>query len=49
MPDQPKTPARTIRVPEGDWAEFLAATKRNDTTASEVLRRAVVNYNRRNK
>ena len=49
MPDQPKTPARTIRVPDDLWQALLAAAAKNNESASDVLRRAAENYVRRNR
>jgi predicted transcriptional regulator len=49
MPDQPKTPARTIRVPESLWQEVREAATKNSESVSDVARRAFANYVRRNR
>lgn len=38
------TTARSVRVPDDLWDAALAATEANGETASDVIRRALLNY-----
>lgn len=44
VPDQEKTPRRTVRVSEELWARALAVAALNHETASDVVRRALEQY-----
>ena len=41
MPNQPKTPARAVRIDDETWAELRAVADRDGVTASDVVRRAI--------
>lgn len=47
MPNQPKTTAKTVRVPEPLWEAARAKAGERDETISDVVRRALSNYVRR--
>jgi hypothetical protein len=49
MPNPRHTPMRTIRIAEDLWQQALATAAANEESVSEVVRRALVNYVRRNK
>jgi len=48
MVKQPMVP-RQVRVPEKLWDTAKAAAEQNDETISDVIRRALENYVRRNR
>lgn len=41
MPNQPKTPAHTIRFDDEDWTKVTAKAKATGVSASDVVRAAV--------
>jgi negative regulator of replication initiation len=47
MPNQPKTPHRTIRVDDDLWHLVVAKAAERGETVSDVVRRALVRYVRR--
>lgn len=47
MPNQPKHPARTVRVPDSLWAEAKAKADERGETMSQVIRDALRRYVRR--
>ena len=49
MPNQPKTPARSIRVGDDLWNDFREVAKLNGTTATAVLVSCAKDYVRRHK
>jgi hypothetical protein len=44
MPNSPKTPTRSIRIPDDEWQAALAATKANGETVTNVVRSALRKY-----
>lgn len=44
MPNQPKTPLRSIRVEEALWAAALEKADERGESVSEVIRRALRRY-----
>ena len=44
VPNQPKTPARVIRIPDDVWVAVGQMADREGTTPSEIVRRAVAAY-----
>lgn len=48
-PRGPRTPIRTVRVDDELWAAALEAAARNGETVSEVVRRALVAYVRKDR
>jgi predicted HicB family RNase H-like nuclease len=48
MPNQPKTPQRTVRVPDEVWDEARAAAERQGESISDVIRRSLEDYVKRN-
>jgi negative regulator of replication initiation len=44
MPNQPKTPLRSIRVEEALWTAAMSKAQERGETVSEVLRRALERY-----
>ena len=44
MPNQPKTPHRTIRVPDDLWEAAQVKASREGVTVSDVVRRALTEY-----
>lgn len=44
MPDQPKTPHRTIRVPDDLWHAALATAAARGETVTDVVIRALRRY-----
>jgi hypothetical protein len=44
MPNQPKTPLRSIRVEEALWAAALVKSHERGETVSEVIRKALARY-----
>lgn len=48
VPNQPKTPKRTIRVPDELWQAAKDAASDNAETVTDVILRALVRYVREN-
>lgn len=44
MPNSPKTPTRTVRVPDVVWDAALAKARERGETLSDVMRRALIRY-----
>lgn len=44
MPNQPKTVARTVRVPDELWDAVTAQARERGETVSDVVRRALKRY-----
>jgi negative regulator of replication initiation len=44
VPNQPKTPLRSIRVEEALWTAAMSKAQERGETVSEVLRRALERY-----
>lgn len=44
MPNQEKTPRRTVRVPDDVWQPAARKARDNDENVSEVIRRALADY-----
>jgi hypothetical protein len=49
VPNQPKTKTRGFRIPDDEYAAAQAAAERKGETLTDVVRRALVAYVRRNK
>ena len=49
VPNQPKTPQRTVRVPDDEWDAAKAAAERQGETVTDVIRRALRSYAKRHK
>jgi antitoxin component of RelBE/YafQ-DinJ toxin-antitoxin module len=47
MPNQPKTPARAVRISEETWAALRDVAARYDLTVSDVIRLALDDFLRR--
>jgi antitoxin component of RelBE/YafQ-DinJ toxin-antitoxin module len=47
MPDQPKTPLRSVRVPDDVWQAAQARAAEKGESVSDVVRRALTRYARR--
>lgn len=47
MPNQPKTPNRTLRIDDELWKAARAAAEANGENISDVVRRALRRYVRR--
>ncbi len=47
MPDYGEKP-RAVRIPDGLWDAALRTARRRNETVSEVIRRALTSYVRRN-
>lgn len=47
MPNQPKTPQRTVRVPDDVWAAAKAKAEERGEVLSEVIRKALERYVKR--
>jgi hypothetical protein len=47
MPNQPRTPARAVRVPEDLWKAAQAKAEERGETVTDVIRRALDRYVRR--
>lgn len=46
--DSPETPRRTIRIPNKTWNAAKATAKRKGDTLSEVVRKSLERYVKRN-
>ena len=44
MPNQPKTPGHTIRVPDDEWIPARDKAAENGETMTRVIRRALQSY-----
>lgn len=44
MPNQPKTPARAVRIEDGLWLAAQAKAAERGETVSDVIRRALQRY-----
>lgn len=44
MPNQPATPARTVRIPDDVWDLTKRVAKTRNEHASDVVRRALARY-----
>ena len=44
MPNQPKTPARSVRVPEDLWQAALVRAQERGETVTDVILRALRRY-----
>lgn len=44
VPNQPRTPARSVRIPDDVWAAFKRLAESRGVTASDVVREALENY-----
>ena len=44
MPNQPKTPGHTIRVPDDEWQAARDKAAENGETMTGVIRRALQSY-----
>ena len=44
MPNQPKTPQRTVRIPTDLWEAAKAKAAERGENLSDVIRRALVRY-----
>jgi antitoxin component of RelBE/YafQ-DinJ toxin-antitoxin module len=44
VPNQPKTPQRTVRVPDDVWLAAQERAAQEGVTISEVIRRALQKY-----
>ncbi|MDT4997448.1 MAG: hypothetical protein QOD45_1516 [Pseudonocardiales bacterium] len=47
VPNQPKTPQRTVRIPDEVWEAAKAAAERRGEFISDVIRRALIRYVKR--
>jgi predicted HicB family RNase H-like nuclease len=47
VPNQPKTPQRTVRVPDAVWAAAKAKAEQRGEVLSDVIRRALERYVKR--
>lgn len=47
--EESHTPARNVRIADALWNDAKAAAKANGETISDVIRRALTNYVKRNK
>lgn len=41
MPNQPKTPIRSVRIPDEEWHAAVAKARTEGTTVTEVVRDAL--------
>lgn len=48
VPNAPKTPQRTVRIPDKTWDAAKAAAERKGDNLSEVIRQSLERYVRRN-
>jgi predicted HicB family RNase H-like nuclease len=44
MPNQPKTPIRSVRVPDEEWRAAQEACAANGESVTDVVRRALREY-----
>ncbi len=44
MPNQPKTPIRSVRIDDATWQAAQAAAATNGDTMTDVIRRALSEY-----
>lgn len=44
MPNQPRTPQRTVRIPDAVWESAQVRASQRDETVSDVVRRALERY-----
>ncbi|GGF39299.1 hypothetical protein GCM10007298_38740 [Williamsia phyllosphaerae] len=49
VPNKPKTPLRTFRIPDDVYGPAKAAAEANGETVTDVVKKALVNYTRRHK
>lgn len=49
VPNKPKTPLRSFRIPDDLYLAAQAAAEANSETVTDVVRRALTGYVRRNK
>jgi antitoxin component of RelBE/YafQ-DinJ toxin-antitoxin module len=49
MPNQPRTPARAVRVEDGLWQAAQQQAEQRGETVSDVIRRALQRYIRQNR
>jgi hypothetical protein len=47
MPNQPKTPSRTIRIPDVDWADLEQLAASRGTERGELIRSVMAWWMRR--
>lgn len=47
MPNQPKTQHRSVRIPDDEWQDLLAAAKSQDTDRAGVVNDLIAWYLRR--
>lgn len=43
-PNQPRTPARTVRIDDATWSALQAQATRDGVTVSEIVRAALAAY-----
>lgn len=48
VPNAPKTPRRTVRIPDKTWDAAKAAAERRGDNLSEVIRKSLERYVKRN-
>lgn len=48
VPNTPKTPRRTVRVPDKTWEAAKSAAERRGDNLSEVIRQSLEQYVKRN-
>lgn len=48
VPNAPKTPQRTIRIPDKTWEAAKAAAEQRGDNLSEVIRKSLERYVKRN-
>lgn len=46
MPNQPKTPIRSVRIPDEEWRAAQARAAERGETVTDVIRRALRRYAR---
>lgn len=44
VPNQPKTPQRTVRIPDDVWEAAKSRAAERGDSLSEIIRRALVRY-----
>ena len=47
VPNKPKTPQRTFRIPDDEYLPAKAAAETNGESVTDVIRRALVGYTKR--